>query len=70
MYLFQKILLCCKEINPDKPPKNRLNKPPPTIEKDAKLRLALKGRIFMQNVTQTLWVSKPGLFTMFILLFS
>jgi len=64
MYLFDKILLCCKEINPNKPPKNvRTNKPPPPPEKGAKVRLALKGRIFMQNVTQTLWVNKPGLFS-------
>ena len=49
------ILLCCKEINPNKQ-KNRM-KP---LTKNGKPKLQLKGRIFMQNVTETVSLSKPG----------
>ena len=48
MYLFECILLCCKEVNLNKP-KNRLTNR--NIDKKGKPRLQLKGRIFMQNVT-------------------
>lgn len=70
IYLFERILLCCKEINPnkskdksiigsqkdkkDKKDKNR-NKEP---NKNAKLQL--KGRIFMTNVTEVLSLAKQG----------
>ncbi|KAL9054379.1 MAG: hypothetical protein Q9162_004181 [Coniocarpon cinnabarinum] len=58
MYLFEKILLCCKEINPNKP-KNKVKSPTPSL-KNGKPRLQLKGRIFMQNVTETKYSNKPG----------
>lgn len=51
MYLFEKILLCCKDVNYMKA-KRIMNKPPPT-DKRGRPRLQLKGRIFMQNVTDT-----------------
>ncbi|KAB8337187.1 hypothetical protein FH972_021490 [Carpinus fangiana] len=51
MFLFEKILLCCKEVNPLKQ-KRMMNKPPP-VDKRGRPRLQLKGRIFMQNVTDT-----------------
>lgn len=69
IYLFERILLCCKELNPnkskdklmgtqkdkkDKKDKNR-NKEP---NKNAKLQL--KGRIFMTNVTEVLSLAKQG----------
>lgn len=69
IYLFERILLCCKEVNPnkskdklmgtqkdkkDKKDKNR-NKEP---NKNAKLQL--KGRIFMTNVTEVLSLAKQG----------
>jgi cell division control protein 24 len=50
------ILLCCKEINPNKQ-KNRM-KP---LAKNGKNKLQLKGRIFMQNVTETISLQKPGM---------
>tara|TARA_R110002060_G_scaffold36620_2_gene47623 strand:+ start:301 stop:1338 length:1038 start_codon:yes stop_codon:yes gene_type:complete len=69
IYLFERILLCCKEVNPnkskdklmgaqkdkkDKKDKNR-NKEP---NKNAKLQL--KGRIFMTNVTEVMSLAKQG----------
>lgn len=72
IYLFERILLCCKEVNPnkskdklmgtqkdkkDKKDKNR-NKEP---NKNAKLQL--KGRIFMTNVTEVLSLAKQGSYT-------
>ncbi len=69
IYLFERILLCCKEVNPnkskdklmgtqkdkkDKKDKNR-NKEP---NRNAKLQL--KGRIFMTNVTEVMSLAKQG----------
>ena len=69
IYLFERILLCCKEVNPnkskdklmgaqkdkkDKKDKNRPKEP----NKNAKLQL--KGRIFMTNVTEVLSLAKQG----------
>lgn len=51
VYLFERILLCCKEINPNKPKNRVLGNSRPLIDRRGKLRLQLKGRIFMQNVT-------------------
>ncbi|KAK0107953.1 hypothetical protein ONS96_003737 [Cadophora gregata f. sp. sojae] len=72
IYLFERILLCCKEVNPnkskdklmgaqkdkkDKKDKNK-NKEP---NKNAKLQL--KGRIFMTNVTEVMSLAKQGSYT-------
>lgn len=69
IYLFERILLCCKEVNPnkskdklmgtqkekkDKKDKNRTKEP----NKNAKLQL--KGRIFMTNVTEVVSLAKQG----------
>ncbi len=51
VYLFERILLCCKEINPNKPKNKMLGNNKPPVDKKGKPRLQLKGRIFMQNVT-------------------
>ncbi len=60
VYLFEKILLCCKEVLPSVGKKqsksNSLLKqkngvPPPLAGKKAKTTLLLKGRIFINNVT-------------------
>lgn len=59
VYLFERILLCCKETNPNKP-KNRLGNNKSLIDKKGKPRLQLKGRIFMQNVTDVVSFSKHG----------
>ncbi|KAI8692005.1 DH domain-containing protein [Fusarium sp. Ph1] len=61
IYLFECILLCCKEISPnkskDKKDKSR-SSGPKVRNKNAKLQL--KGRIFMTNVTDVVSFSKPG----------
>ncbi|KAL4960492.1 Rho family guanine nucleotide exchange factor CDC24 [Aspergillus stella-maris] len=61
IYLFERILLCCKDINPNKQ-KSRLvggSKDKPNATK-GKPRLQLKGRIYMANVTDIVWLQKPG----------
>ncbi|KAL2823918.1 RhoGEF GTPase [Aspergillus cavernicola] len=61
IYLFERILLCCKDINPNKQ-KSRLvvgSKDKPSTSK-GKPRLQLKGRIYMANVTDIVWLQKPG----------
>jgi len=52
------ILLCCKEINPNKQKNRVMNKP--SLGRNGKNKLQLKGRIFMQNVTETISLQKPG----------
>lgn len=61
IYLFEMILLCCKEINPNKQKNRMMNKP--LVDRKGKPKLQLKGRIFMQNVTETISLSKPGSYT-------
>lgn len=60
VYLFEHILLCCKEINPNKPKNKMLGTNKPLTDKKGKLRLQLKGRIFMQNVTDVVSLAKSG----------
>ena len=60
VYLFEKILLCCKEINPNKPKNKMLGTNKPLVDKKGKLKLQLKGRIFMQNVTDVLTLKRAG----------
>ena len=55
IYLFELILLCCKEVDPTKQKNKLMNKP--LVDARGKPRLQLKGRIFMQNVTDVLKVS-------------
>jgi hypothetical protein len=61
IYLFQCILLCCKEVVPGKT-KDKKDKTkstgPKVRNKNAKLQL--KGRIFMTNVTEVVAMSKTG----------
>ncbi|ESZ98814.1 BcCDC24, RhoGEF protein [Sclerotinia borealis F-4128] len=72
IYLFERILLCCKELNPnkskdkllgnqkdkkDRKDKNKIK------EKDKNAKLQLKGRIFMTNVTDVVSSAKPGSYT-------
>ncbi|KAH8730717.1 Pleckstrin homology domain-containing protein [Phaeosphaeriaceae sp. PMI808] len=61
IFLFEMILLCCKEININKP-KNKMSARA-LVTKDGKPKLQLKGRIFMQNVTETISLQKPGSYT-------
>ena len=58
VYLFETILLCCKDIDLTKP-KNKLSNKQLT-DKRGKPKLQLKGRIFMQNVTDLISLAKPG----------
>ncbi|KAA6410952.1 MAG: Rho guanyl nucleotide exchange [Lasallia pustulata] len=60
VYLFERILLCCKEINPNKQKNKMLGNNKSLIDKKGKPRLQLKGRIFMQNVTDVMSISKAG----------
>ncbi len=61
IYLFEYILLCCKEINPNKEKskrdKTKSNTPKPRNRNN---KLQLKGRIFMTNVTEVISFAKPG----------
>ncbi|GAM41651.1 hypothetical protein TCE0_042r14931 [Talaromyces pinophilus] len=61
IYLFQRILLCCKDINPNKQ-KTKLigSKDKPSANFKGKPRLQLKGRIYMANVTDVVLLQKPG----------
>lgn len=60
VYLFERILLCCKEINPNKQKNKMLGNNKSFLDKKGKPRLQLKGRIFMQNVTDVMSIGKAG----------
>ncbi|KAJ5482709.1 hypothetical protein N7539_006155 [Penicillium diatomitis] len=63
IYLFERILLCCKDINPNKQKsKLMMNKDRPSNSAKAKPRLQIKGRIYMANVTDIVGLQKPGLY--------
>ncbi|KAI1869517.1 hypothetical protein JX265_006607 [Neoarthrinium moseri] len=63
IYLFECILLCCKEVQPNKnkDKKDKTKSLPKVRNKNNKLQL--KGRIFMTNVTEVLSFAKPGSYT-------
>jgi hypothetical protein len=62
IYLFERILLCCKDVNPTKQRSNVMsrNRDKPLANVKGKPRLQLKGRIFMANVTDIISSQKPG----------
>ncbi|ETS78983.1 hypothetical protein PFICI_08836 [Pestalotiopsis fici W106-1] len=64
IYLFESILLCCKEVQPTKS-KEKKDKTKSNIPKSRNKnnKLQLKGRIFMTNVTEVLSFAKPGSYT-------
>ncbi|KAH7040194.1 Pleckstrin homology domain-containing protein [Microdochium trichocladiopsis] len=64
IYLFEYILLCCKEIVPNKD-KSKKDKTKSAIPRprNKNNKLQLKGRIFMTNVTEVLSFAKPGSYT-------
>ncbi|KAI9821349.1 MAG: hypothetical protein M1826_000720 [Phylliscum demangeonii] len=65
VFLFEKILLCCSELNSNKPKNTFIGMNRPATDKKAhRIRMQLKGRIFMQNVTETLTLQKPGSYSM------
>lgn len=74
IYLFERILLCCKDLNPNKS-KDKLmgTQKDKKDKKDKKNRdpskntkLQLKGRIFMTNVTEVLSLAKQGTFLLLL----
>lgn len=67
VYLFERILLCCKEINPNKPKNKMLSTTKPLVDKKGKPKLQLKGRIFMQNVTDVVTLNRRGMVFLFSL---
>ena len=60
IYLFERILLCCKDINPNKQKKLIPGNNRPSTTAKGKARLQLKGRIYMANVTDIVCLQKPG----------
>jgi hypothetical protein len=62
IYLFECILLCCKEASANKS-KDRKDKTRSQGSKprNKSAKLQLKGRIFMSNVTEVVSLSKPGM---------
>ncbi|KAJ5221654.1 uncharacterized protein N7469_010541 [Penicillium citrinum] len=63
IFLFERILLCCKDINPNKQKtKLMMSKDKPSLAAKGKPRLQLKGRIYMANVTDIVCLQKPGLY--------
>jgi cell division control protein 24 len=68
IYLFERILLCCKDINPNKQRRQLMSNSRPPTNQRGKPRLQLKGRIYMANVTEILSLQKPGKFVYSVLL--
>ncbi|KKA30925.1 hypothetical protein TD95_005310 [Thielaviopsis punctulata] len=61
IYLYEAILLCCKEATQGKSKdKKDRAKSTTTKPKGKGAKLHLKGRIFMSNVTEVVTLSKPG----------
>lgn len=61
IFLFECILLCCKEISPSKSKEKKdKSRSSGTKAKSKNAKLQLKGRIFMTNVTDIVSLSKPG----------
>lgn len=61
IYLFECILLCCKELtaNKSKDKKDKTKSTGPKV-RNRHAKLQLKGRIFMSNVTDVVAISKTG----------
>ena len=66
IFLFEKMLLCCKEVLPDRKDSKKMSKSSSMLRKDKSVNgkpipppkkpLALKGRIFVANISQTQFV--------------
>jgi cell division control protein 24 len=70
IYLFERILLCCKEMNPNKSKDKLMGTQKDKKDKKDKsknrepnrnAKLQLKGRIFMTNVTDVASLAKQGI---------
>ncbi|KAI5788848.1 hypothetical protein DFH27DRAFT_486550 [Peziza echinospora] len=65
IYLFQKILLCCKEVSMSKKQNKTMSMGKKNLPAGKKrTNLQLKGRIFMQNVTDIICIAKNGIYTL------
>lgn len=61
IFLFERILLCCKDMNPNKQKSTIMGgKQKPLLNQKGRLRLQLKGRIFMANVTEVICHARQG----------
>lgn len=61
IYLFERILLCCKDVNLNKQKSKFIGgKDKPATTAKGKPRLQLKGRIYMANVTDIVFLHRPG----------
>ncbi|KAI1820261.1 Rho guanyl nucleotide exchange factor [Xylaria intraflava] len=60
IYLFECILLCCKEVQPNKSKDKKDKTKSTTRVRNKNNKLQLKGRIFMVNVTEVISFAKPG----------
>lgn len=61
IYLFERILLCCKDINPNKQKSKLMGKDKPNANNQkSKGRMQLKGRIYMANVTEIVSLVRTG----------
>ncbi|KAI0874246.1 Rho guanyl nucleotide exchange factor [Hypoxylon argillaceum] len=63
IYLFECILLCCKEVQPNKSKDKKDKNKSISKGRNKNNKLQLKGRIFMTNVTEVLSFGKPGSYT-------
>ncbi|KAI1506384.1 hypothetical protein F5X99DRAFT_1269 [Biscogniauxia marginata] len=63
IYLFEYILLCCKEVQPNKSKDKKDKNKSIAKVRNKNNKLQLKGRIFMTNVTEVLSFAKPGSYT-------
>ncbi|GAW15869.1 hypothetical protein ANO14919_052910 [Xylariales sp. No.14919] len=63
IYLFEHILLCCKEAQASKSKEKKDKNKSASKARNKSSKLQLKGRIFMSNVTEVISFAKPGSYT-------
>ncbi|KAI0533664.1 Rho guanyl nucleotide exchange factor [Xylaria digitata] len=63
IYLFEHILLCCKEAQVSKSKEKKDKNKSISKGRNKSSKLQLKGRIFMSNVTEVISFAKPGSYT-------
>ncbi|TGJ83253.1 hypothetical protein E0Z10_g5528 [Xylaria hypoxylon] len=63
IYLFEHILLCCKEAQASKSKEKKDKNKSISKARNKSSKLQLKGRIFMSNVTEVISFAKPGSYT-------
>ena len=60
IYLFERILIMCKELNPNKPKNKIMQKEKAHVSLRGKPKMHLKGRIYLINVSNVVSSSGPG----------